>query len=952
MAEVTGFTHLHLHSQYSVLDGHGTIDNYLSAAAADNQSALAVTDHGSIGGAVQFYKAAKEHGVKPIIGCEMYVDYGDGERPNYPDHLTVLASSEKGYRALIKAVSDSHRNFYYRPRLHIKDLMAYAGDWVILSGCMSSTISKLLMADETKAAEDLALTLASFAKAFYIEIMWHQSDDEDFARRQEMLLPRLMSLSRKTGIRMVLTNDCHYVGRQDEEIHQKFLREAVNKIKGIEFDGRGFYLKTISEMAAVCANLGLDTNVMLAANDIADMCNISIPEADTVSWYVPEIAPDPVSELTRMCAEKLADMPASYKERFEQESVVLRGAPAIAQSYLVAHDLVTWCHKNGIHAAGRGSMAGSIISWLLGITSEDPVKWSLNFKRAVNPARPTIPDFDIDVSSHRRTEVLEYLSGRYEDSCPISSYVNYGPKGALRMIMRAVDVPYAQMDYISKGMPDDWQINIDFGDQFEIPEQYRPYLASYRGLYSTMSVHPAGFLISGKDRPLEREVPMQWIASSGTLASSYDMYTLKKLGLFKLDILGLRALDQLAKMERLAGEPPPYGTYDDPDVLKALNDGFCADIFQLEGNAARNCIKEIGIKDFEDIVVVNTISRPGAAQFIGDYKIGNRRLVERYPAIEPILSYSRGVILYQEQVMEICAVLAGFDDAEQDTVKEAIKYFDSGAFEKLTDRFLSACKDGQEIWDAMVRFAGYSFNRAHAVSYAALAYRMAWYKVKHPLAFFASVFDDSPNKRALLVEGHNFGVRWRMPDVNLATYDSSIFGDSIMVGLCNLKGFGTAAYNALCEQRKHGPILTIEDLQRPAKKKVNAKIRDILEKVGLLDAPPVPSVLKEVLEFPIGFLNSDLTRHVDVKSDTRLGGFITSSREHIVKTGKLEGQKMGYLNVSNRYGSFRVVVFPEQWKGMRGQRVEAVIFEGYWSKTERGMDFIAEKGKACRVRAG
>lgn len=959
--------HLHLHSQYSVIDGRGQIEDYIKLIQQDKQEALALTDHGTLGGVIEGYLASKKAGLKFIPGIELYVDAYELREKNYPGHITVLAKNEAGYRALIAANNLAHRQFYYRPRVTLRQLIdqGFLDNWILLSGCLSSPIFEYPYSE----SETLVKELAKQSGGFFLEAMWHYSEDEQFTVKQDAYLERVAALHKSTGIPVVLTNDCHYAYKQQEEFHSQLISQARSDNHELEFDGSGFSFKTMTNMQSLAQALGVP-NALDNAVEIAKLCNVHIPEADNIKWYVPDITEGrPYESIRELTESRLSGLPEVYRRRYEYELDVLSTSPAILNSYLVANDVIRWCDKRSIPVAARGSMAGSLVSWLLGITQEDPVKYNLSFSRAVNPARPTIPDFDLDVSSRYRADVLNYLKERYEGNIPIAAYTHYGPKGALRKVlhMEGLRSP-PEINELSKQLPDDWSDG-DFeysagqhryigGTEWTdtVPEQYHNFVALYKGLYSGVTVHPSGVLISGPERELEHEVPLQWIASSKTLSSAFDMYTLKKIGLFKLDVLGLKTLDQLAYMESISGEKVPNDDYDDPEVLAAFGADLLAEVFQMDGYAAREVIKSIdGIKHFEDIVAANTLARPGCAQFTPFYRTGLTTLLKEYPQIEEVIGYTNGLILYQEQVMEICRVLADFDDAEQDDVKEAIKYFRHEVFRGIAEKFRERCVvkgiDATNILKAIEDMSKYTYNRAHAMTYAAIAYKMMWYKVHYPAVYYAAVFDAAGDKQRLVLESHFFGVNWQPADVNYSDSDTLVDLNTnvIRLGLSAIKGVGPAAYGALAKAR---PFSSMEDLEeRVERKKCNIRVIGQLRDAFACTSLGVPGTyvaFQNAFGFNYRFLNAKLNQELSnwqqEAAGYRLAGFITDVRESVVRAaGPNHGKEMARLDITNIRGRKRCVMFPDIWKKARGK-----IYNGAPVKLEGEYqlngEFIAKRG--------
>jgi DNA polymerase-3 subunit alpha len=961
--------HLHNHTNFSVIDGRGLIEDYVKLAVQDGQESIAVTDHGTLGGVIDAYQICKKAGIKLIVGCELYVDAVELRERDYPRHLTVLAKNESGYRALIAANNLAHRQFYYRPRLTLRQIIeqGLAKDWFILSGCMSSIFYDYPQAE----AETMMKTLAQHAGGFGLEVMWHHSEDEQFNHKQDEYLSRIASLAKTTGFPLVLTNDCHYAYKHQEDYHIELRQNAHNDKSELEFDGTGFYFKSMQGMQEIANDLGC-SNAVDNAVEVSKLCNVHIPEADNISWYVPDITGGrPMETIRALTEERLGQYPPEYKERYEHELSVLGTSAAILNSYLVTHDVVLWCRDRGIPVAARGSMAGSIVSFLLSITMEDPIKYNLSFSRAVNPARPSIPDFDLDVSSIHRGAILEYLRERYEDTIPIAAYTHYGPKGALRKVLLTEGLRSPpEINEMAKPLPDDWAEGdneysgrthswIGEAEWWQnVPQQYHNFVRIYNGLFSSMSVHPSGLLVSGPERNLEHEVPLQWIASSKTLASAYDMYAIKKIGLYKLDVLGLRTLDQLAYMEQVSGAKLPDDNYDDPDVLSAFGADLLAEIFQMDGYAAREVIKQIGgIKHFEDIVAANSLARPGANQFTPHYRSGYQGLLKLYPELEVVLGYTNGLILYQEQVMEIGRVLASFDDAEQDDIKEAIKYFRKDEFygtiaQKFRERM--APRDAEPIIEAIVKFGGYAFNRAHAMTYAAIAYKMMWYKVHYPAVYYAATFDAAGDKHRLVLESHFFGVNWHPADVNYSEFNTVVKDAEILLGLSAIKGVGPAAFEVIKERR---PFTSAEDFEARARsQKCNIRVITALKDSFACSSLGVSgkySNFNEAFGFSYRYLNSQLSQQLSNWQNEvpgfRTAGFVTDRRSFIVtKQGPNHGKEMGRAEIVNIIGKRRCVIFPDVWR-----KLGSLFYQGaavrLVGESQLNGEFIVQDGEEIKI---
>lgn len=940
---------LHNHSNFSIVDGRGLIEDYVKLASDDGQEFFALTDHGTLGGAIDLYQTCKKYDIQPVIGMELYVDAFELREKNFPGHLTILAQNEAGYRDLIKCNNYAHKQFYYRPRVTLQQIIEYgfARNWVVLSGCMSSPIFDYQLSD----AENIVKQLNKHCGGFYLEAMWHYSEDEEFQIKRDSYLERVAHLHKATGIPIVLTNDCHYAFRESEEYHRELLSQS-REPSGLEFDGEGFYFKPIAEMQEIAKALGIPNAIDLAV-EIGKSCKVVIPEADHTNWYVPDITGGaPKAKIISVCEGALSalNLPESYWDRYRYELSVLSTSDAILNSYLVAYDVIGYCRDRKIPIAARGSMAGSLISWLLGITTEDPIKWNLSFSRAVNPARPTIPDFDLDISSIHRGEILDYLQERYAGNIPIAAYTHFGPKGALRKILKMEGLRSpSEINELSKQLPDDWsEGDFEYTGVYsvgtnrrmvnqpswleKVPEQYHDFVGLYKGLYSSMSVHPSGLLISGPERELEHEVPLQWIASSKALVSAFDMYTLKKIGLFKLDVLGLKTLDQIDYMQRISGDKPPNDDYDDPKVLSAFGSDLLSEIFQMDGYACREVIKQIGgVNHFEDIVAANTLARPGANQFAAYYRRGRQDLLNNYPQVSEVLEPTNGLILYQEQVMEICRILADFNDAEQDDVKEAIKYFRHEEFKHIADKFTQRCKTKgihpELILAGIIDMSKYSFNRAHAVTYAAIAYRMMWYKIYYPAAYYAAVFDASDDKQRLILESHFFGVKWLLADINHSEAYTTVNPDinAIRLGLGAIKGVGPSAFEALAKAR---PFDSIEDLEsRVEKKRCNKRVIEQLREAFACSSIGIegkPSVFAEAFGFHLSLMNTNASEKLAAweseAPSIRIGGFITDIRPFFIRNnGPNKGKEMARMEITSVNGRKKCVLFPDTWEKARGK---------------------------------
>lgn len=943
------FVQLHNHSQYSIIDGHTTIERYLDACERDGQPAFALTDHGNLGGLVSIYTEAKKHGLKPLLGNELYVDWpGNGEERNrYPDHLTVIAMTERGYRDLIIANNIAQKNFYYRPRIDIAEIVdrGLNKEWVVLSGCLSSTISKMVVDNRMTEAMELARLFHQTSGLFAIELMPHEVSAQ--------LRIALIDFARTIGVQSVLTNDCHYLTQASEQMHQELLRRSP-KSKGVEFDGDGFHWKPATEMIELCERFGVKDAASYTV-EIANQCNVTIPEIDTVTWKVPLIDADPEKVIRERCAtplrtimHQLDERGRAYYDRFQHEMRTLQQVPHIMQSYLVAWDALKFCHENGIPASARGSMGGSLVSYLMGITPEDPVRHGCIFERAVNPARPTIPDFDLDVSSKHRGRVQEYIAQRYPQSAPLGTYISYGPRSAAKLVLRSYHLSQETMNATTKLIPETWD-EIEPETMNAMPAEFLPQIEDYYGLFSTVSKHAAGIILDADPE----EVPLMWIASSKQMVTAYDMYAAKKLGLFKLDILGLTAQDHLHRLIDHCGPHPTE--YDDPEVFRTISSGRTVGIFQYDGYAARACVQSIdGIRNFEDMIAVNALARPGAAQFIPQYRSSDNALIVMYPELEPVLAHTNGLIIYQEQAMQLTGVLAGFDDAEQDDIKEAMKAKASLKFDVLEEKFLTRCqertgKDGLPAWKMLKEFAGYGFNRAHAVAYSALAYKLAWYKVHHPTWYYAAIFDDlqTVDQFRAIIESYRASVKWELPEINRSNAETTVIKGKIFIGLQNIYGLGEKTATNIIENR---PFSNLKDLQaRINKRQVNSSIQHKLALSGALRniGDPGTPYASGIYEWSAQVFNPVVLEML-AKPPTMgdlVSGFVLSI--HPYRRTRSDGKRApeaAIMNVISPKGEATVSLSHDQWLSIQraGWKLfDAVRLTGEWNgnyfKPERAM---------------
>lgn len=941
------FVHLHNHSEYSVLDGMAKVKDIVHRVEELGLSAHAITDHGTLSGIPEFYWTMHKAGKTPILGYEAYVDEELTNR--FPAHITLLAQGERGYRQLVELNNLAQSQFYDRPRITYNQLWELPSDSLIcLSGCMSARASKYMAAGHLDVAEAFYKRLRQhFAGKFFMEIQKHQHSvgEEKFGEDQKALANFNLSMASELQIPAVFTNDSHYTNKVSEEVHRALIRmgkESSGKdYRGLEFSGTGFYIKSPEEIAAAIpesARAYLMGTSLAIAKLIGD---VTIPELDKTHWHMPSLSADPIGTVIDKAAKlgRLRGKDKRYEERWDHELRVIEEAN-FATNYLLTLDYVQWAKDQGIKVGpGRGSMVGSLVSYALGITEIDPIRYDLLFERAINPARPSIPDFDVDFESNRRSEVLDYLAQKYAPHIlHIGTLGRYSIKGALRSVLSVLDYGYLAINELIKGLELNGVTWEDF-DQFIGHDLMRPIIQEYPGLpemvrqmegiaYAT-GTHAAGVVISDNSRPLRFEVPVGRAGKDGGETSAYDMDVLKKMGFVKFDILGLGTLDVIAQTCKSANITLDFASmeFDDNKVFKTINDGFYKGLFQIEGGASIQVIRAMGgIVEFEDIVAMNAIGRPGAIQFLKrfvEWRYDHKKIKYADNKLAPILDKTHGVILYQEQVMQIAKDLAGFTDIRVDDIKEAIKFFRAEVFAEIEPEFLLGCEkngvqNGPEIYAMIKDFAGYGFNRAHAVAYSAIAYATAWLKTYYPAEFYAAALNmcDKEEYQDFISEARRMNIEFVPPHVNTSLAGFSVLGKrTVQFGINSVAYCKDNAANAIIEAR---PFISVEDLEKrvPARK-CNARSRTNLLDVGAfsgLDGDQPMAVhdrrkkQRELIGVAIEF--SDYERQQLSENNPDAGvrvGFLLSEKKITTK----KGDNMGFLKFED--GGMDVTLFPQQW---------------------------------------
>ena len=882
------FTHLHVHTEYSLLDGSCKIRELTARAKELGMDSMAVTDHGVMYGVIDFYKAAREAGIKPILGCEVYVAPGsrfDRETVSGEDryyHLVLLAENNKGYENLMKIVSKGFVDgFYYKPRVDYEVLRTYHEGIIALSACLAGEVQRCLtrgMYEEAVRASEKYVDI--FGKDnFFLELQDHGLPD------QKLVNQGLMRMSRDTGLKLVATNDIHYTFAEDEKAHDILLCIQTGKKVADEdrmrYEGGQYYCKSEEEMRALFpyAPEAIENTHM-----IAERCNVEIEFGVTKlpKYEVPE-GFDSWSYLNHLCREgfktRYPDDDGTLSSRLDYELDVIRSMGYV-DYFLIVWDFINYARSQDIIVGpGRGSAAGSIVSYTLGITNIDPVRYNLLFERFLNPERVSMPDIDIDFCYERRQEVIDYVVRKYgkDQVVQIVTFGTLAAKGVVRDVGRVLDLPYSLCDTIAKMIPGDLgmtldkalTMNPDLKKAYNEDEQVHYLIDMSRrleGLPRHTSMHAAGVVIGS--RSIDEFVPLSR-ASDGTITTQFTMTTIEELGLLKMDFLGLRTLTVIQNAVRLAEKD--YGItididhidFDDKKVLESIGTGRTEGVFQLESAGMKSFMKELKAENLEDIIAGISLYRPGPMDFIPKYLKGkNDRASITYdcPQLEPILSPTYGCIVYQEQVMQIVRDLAGYTMGRSDLVRRAMSKKKTSVMEKERQNFVygseeegvKGCvkngideKTANHIYDEMIDFAKYAFNKSHAAAYAVVSYQTAYLKYYYPREFMAalmtSVMDNvSKFSEYVLTCRRMMGIPVLPPDINEGYSGFSVSGNGIRYGLSAIKSVGRAVVDVIIAERESGGLFkNLDDfVSRMSNKEVNKRTLESFIKSGALDTLP------------------------------------------------------------------------------------------------------------------
>ena len=868
------FVHLHVHTEYSLLDGASAINRLLKKAQQLGMPALAITDHGVMYGVIDFYQAAKKQGIKPIIGCEVYVAPRSRfeKTPKIDDqyhHLVLLAENMEGYRNLLKLVSLGWtEGFYYRPRVDKEILAQYSQGLIALSGCLAGEIAQKLLDKQYEQAKLVALEYQCiFGKEnFFLELQ-----DQRLAEQQH-LNKLLVSLGKELAIPLVATNDLHYVDKEDAQVHDTLLciqtGSTVNEENRLRFQTEEFYLKSREEMERIFSHLpeALDNTVK-----IAERCQVKLDFNQThLPYYqVPE-GYSLETYLEELCLQGLGEryplLTTEIKEKLSYELDIIKKM-GYAAYFLIVWDFINYAKQKGIYVGpGRGSAAGSLVAYALGITDIDPLQYNLLFERFLNPERVSMPDIDIDFCYQRRDEVIQYVVDKYgqDQVAQITTFGTMAARAAIRDVGRALNIPLAQVDKIAKLIPGELDITIEkaLKNVLELRKMYEEdqlvkllldTAQGLEGLARHASVHAAGVVIS-RD-PLVEHAPVQK-TGDGSLTTQYSMSNLEKIGLLKMDFLGLRTLTVLGECVRLLEENRQIEInlreipLDDSKVYQMLSKGDTLGIFQLESSGMRSLIQQMKPQQIEDIIALLALYRPGplGSGMVDDFikrKQGTIPIEYLHPLLEPILQETYGIFVYQEQIMRCAQDLAGFTLGQADLVRRAMGKKDPETMAKQRETFMEgASRKGIDpnlaghIFDLMAHFAGYGFNKSHSAAYGIISYQTAYLKANYPAEYMAALLTsvmDHVDKVAVYIEVcRQMNLEVLPPDINQSSINFTVSQGAIRFGLAAIKNVGRSAMeNILTVRQEGGPFPSFQDFcQRVDSRAVNKKVVENLIKAG------------------------------------------------------------------------------------------------------------------------
>ena len=881
------FTHLHVHTEYSLLDGSSKIKELAVRAKELGMDSMAITDHGAMYGVIDFYRAAREAGIKPILGCEVYVAPGsrfDRENVHGEDryyHLVLLAENNEGYQNLMKIVSKGYVDgFYYKPRVDMEVLKTYHKGIIALSACLAGEVPRFLARGLYEEAKEAVLKYQEiFGRGnYFLELQDHGIP------MQRQVNQGIIRLSRELDIPLAATNDCHYINAEDWEAHDILLciqtGKKVADEKRMRYEGGQYYVKSEEEMRELFSYIpeAIDNTAK-----IAERCNVEIEFGVTKlpRYEVPE-GYDSWGYLNHLCSEgfkeRYPEDDGILKERLEYELGVIKSMGYV-DYFLIVWDFINFARSHGIAVGpGRGSAAGSIVSYCLKITNIDPIRYQLLFERFLNPERVSMPDIDVDFCYERRQEVIDYVVEKYgkDQVAQIVTFGTLAARGVIRDVGRVMDLPYSLCDQVSKMVPAELNITLDLALKknpelkalYDTDEQVHKLIDMSRrleGLPRHTSMHAAGVVISRTN--IDEYVPLSR-GSDGTITTQFTMTTLEELGLLKMDFLGLRTLtvlqDAVAMIQKDHGVKLDLDHIDfnDKKVMESIGTGKDDGVFQLESGGMKSFMKELKPESLEDIIAGISLYRPGPMDFIPKYLKGKNdpaAITYTCSQLEHILKPTYGCIVYQEQVMQIVRDLAGYTLGRSDLVRRAMSKKKADVMARERKNFVygneeegvKGCaangideKTANQIFDDMTDFAKYAFNKSHAAAYAVVAYQTAYLKYYYPREFMAalmtSIMDNVTKVSEYILACRNMGIGILPPDINEGVSGFSVSGNSIRYGLSAIKSVGRAVVDVIISEREAGgPFSTLEDfVSRMSNREVNKRTLESFIKSGSLDSLP------------------------------------------------------------------------------------------------------------------
>ena len=876
------FVHLHVHSEYSLLDGACRISGMMDRVKEIGQTAIALTDHGVMYGCIDFYKAAKAAGVKPIIGCEVYVarrgmEDKDHGIDNESYHLVLLCKDRTGYENLCKLVSEAYlRGFYIKPRVDFELLQKYHEGLIALSACLTGGVSRRLLDEDYDGALNYALRLANIfgEDNFYLELQDHGIPE------QRVVNQGIMRIARQTGLPLVVTNDAHYLRREDSKMQDVLLcvqtGKTIDDPDRMRFETDEFYLKSEEELRQLFPNCD---DAFENTSRIAERCNLEFVFNE---YHLPSFpVPDGYSNeeyFRELCMngfrERYENPPAEYTERLEYEIGVISRMGYI-NYYLIVWDFIRYAKESGIPVGpGRGSGAASIVAYCLHITEVDPMKYALIFERFLNPERVSMPDFDTDFCQERRGEVIEYVMEKYgtDHVAQIATFGTMAARGAIRDVGRVLNFTYAETDVVAKLVPtmplhitlkDALHASPKLKDMYDGDERVRLLIDTamqLEGMPRNTSTHAAGVVITAD--PVDSYVPLA--KNADTIVTQYTMTTIEELGLLKMDFLGLRNLTVIRDAEEQIRRFEPDFSIDnipddDPATFKMLAEGKTQGVFQLESAGMTGVCVGMKAGSIEDITAIVALYRPGPMDSIPTFienKLNHKKVTYKTPMLEPILKVTYGCIVYQEQVIEIFRQLGGYTMGQADNIRRAISKKKQKVIEAERKVFVygdpqqgisGAVAKGvpesvaQSIYDEIVAFANYAFNKAHAVCYAVVSYQTAYLKCHYPKQYMAalmtSVLDSATKISGYIAECNEMGIPTLPPDINHSDDPFTVDGDGIRFGLSAVKNVGRGLIRSIVAKRKEGgPFKSLEDfIQRMGENELNKRAVENFIKCGAMD---------------------------------------------------------------------------------------------------------------------